>query len=399
MNIIIEIILSILLLLFGVIIIYQVILTLFSLRVKAKETVDTGIKRKFAIVVPAHNEEQIIAKTVYSLFALIYPRKLYDVVVVADNCTDNTASVARGLGALVYERSNQEKQGKGYALRWIFDRLLNSEVDYDAFIVIDSDSLVSGNYLEVMNDYLDRGSRVIQSRDLVLPKPGNWSIEATRIGFMLFNYVKPLGRKSLNLNIGLRGNGMCFSTEVLKKFPWQAWSLTEDVEYGLQLMQKGIKIDFAPEATVWAQMPVQSSNAVSQRSRWEIGRRQITRQYAGYFLKSAIRNRSFMHLDIFIELMTPPFVNTMLYVGLLSILSFLLWLTGIISILFTWLWAGLAIAGLIYLFLGLYSAGADRSMYRSVFYIPIYIFWKLKVYLSRVHPEREVKWIRTTRDH
>jgi len=216
---------------------YQLLLSLLAHNSEKLTSFETEKNRKFAIVVPAHNEGKIIAKTIYSLSGLIYPKKNFEVFVVADNCTDNTAQVSRSLGTTVLERTNKDKTGKGYALRWAFDKILAKNDAFDAIIVVDADSLISGNYLEVMNYYLEQGSRVIQSSDLVLPNPGNWSIEATRIGFLLYNYVKPLGRKVLNFNMGLRGNGMCFSSEVLKEVPWKAWSLIEDVEYGL-ILQK-----------------------------------------------------------------------------------------------------------------------------------------------------------------
>lgn len=226
---------------------YQFFLSLVSLFANKKTEFTSEQSRNFAFIVPAHNEEKIISKTIYSLSGLIYPKKNYDVFVIADNCTDQTAQIARSLGTTVLERTNPNKRGKGYALRWAFDKVLGHEKTYDAIIVVDADSLVSGNFLEVMNDYLNEGSRVIQCSDLVLPEPGNWSVEATRIGFLLYNYVKPLGRKVLGLNMGLRGNGMCFSADVLKEIPWQAWSLTEDVEYGLVLLLKGLILILLPK--------------------------------------------------------------------------------------------------------------------------------------------------------
>jgi 1,2-diacylglycerol 3-beta-glucosyltransferase len=302
---------------------YQFLLGLLALRAKKITSFETQKFRKFAIVVPAHNEEKMIAKTIYSLSGLIYPKRNYEVFVIADNCTDDTAKVAGSLGVTVIERSNKDKTGKGYALRWAFDHILAKQDAFDAIIVVDADSLISGNYLEVMNYYLEQGSRVIQSSDLVLPDPGNWSVEATRIGFLLYNYVKPLGRKVLKLNMGLRGNGMCFSADILREVPWKAWSLIEDVEYGLILLLKGEKIDFAPEATVLAQMPVEPKNAESQRSRWEIGRFGIIKTYTTRFLAKAIKKRSVSYFDVFLDLITPPFVNIMLMTTAILFLAIL----------------------------------------------------------------------------
>jgi len=377
---------------------YQVILGISATYVKPIEQFNAKLYRRFAIVIPAHNEEKMIAKTIYSLFSLNYPNKLFDVIVVADNCTDQTAEISTGLGATVWERTDDKKRGKGYALSWGFEKLLQSSADYDAVIVIDSDSLISGNFLTVMNDYLEQGMTVIQSNDLVLPQPGNWSIESTRIGFILTNFIKPLGRKNFGLFAGLRGNGMCFRTDVLRDVPWQAWSLTEDVEFGLTLILKGYKIEFSPEAVVWAQMPVHSRNAESQRSRWERGRSQITKNFAGIFFKKAIRHRSIRFFDVFIDLITPPFVNMMLFVSIMTVLSFLMWIFGWIAPTALWLWVLLIFASVFHLLLGLKTAKADRMLYKSMLYIPIYILWKIKMYIKALSAQREMKWIRTTRD-
>ena len=377
---------------------YQFLLGLLALNAKMITSFETKKIRKFAIVVPAHNEEKIITKTVYSLSGLIYPKRCYEVFVVADNCTDNTAKVAGSLGVNVLERTNADKTGKGFALRWAFDKILAEKDTFDAIIVVDADSLVSGNYLEVMNYYLEQGSRVIQSSDLVLPDPGNWSVEATRIGFLLYNYVKPLGRKVLNLNMGLRGNGMCFSVDVLREIPWQAWSLIEDVEYGLILLLNEEKIDFAPEATVLAQMPVEAKNAESQRSRWEIGRYGIIKTYTGKFLFKAIKKRSASYFDVFLDLITPPFVNVMLITVTILFLSVLFWFLNLLPALHIALWGLLLIIGIAYFFLGLYVSGADKNLYRSLLRIPYFIFWKLKLYLNVFRKGKTKEWVRTERD-
>lgn len=377
---------------------YPMMLTILALKVKWVKDFQTTTHRRFAVIVPAYNEEKVISKTLYSLSGLIYPKKLYDLIVIADNCTDNTAKVAKNLGATVFERHNPDQRGKGYALRWGFDQILNSSQQYDAIVVFDSDSLASGNFLEVMNHYLENGKEVIQSSDLVIPQPGIWSSETTRIGFLLCNFVKPLGRKALGLPMGLRGNGMCFSTNHLRKYPWRAWSLTEDLEYGLLLLLKEVDIHFAPEAYVWAQMPVKAVNAESQRQRWEIGRYEVMRKYTWLLFRETIQKRSLKYLDVLIDLITPPFVNMLLVVLLMISFNTALFYFDILQSKFLILWSSLAILGFIQLFIGLVIAKADKHLYKSLFYIPIYILWKIKVYVKALFVGREGSWIRTTRD-
>lgn len=396
--IIVEIIQILLIVIIGPIILYQTFLGLIAFR--AKLITDFGKKNNttFAIIIPAHNEEKMIAKTIYSLNGIIYPQTKYDVYVVADNCSDNTAEISRHLGVHVLERSDLTKKGKGYALRWAFDKLLSEYDKYDAYVVIDSDSLISGNYLQVMDHYINSGSRVIQSSDLVLPQKNNWSSEATRIGFILFNYVRPLGRKFLGFDMGLRGNGMCFTKEVLKKIPWQSWALTEDLEYGLILLLNGERIHFAPEATVWAHMPLKSENARSQRERWEEGRKDITKSYSKTFLKESLRKRSIAFFDVFIDLITPPFVNTMLIISLLLVFSLILSIIFPSTIYYAVIWAILLFIGFIHLLLGLRLVHADRDLYKSVLYIPIYVIWKIKVIVKALFSDKPKTWVRTSRE-
>lgn len=352
----------------------------------------------FVVVVPAHNEEKVIARTLYSIFGLVYPRHLFELLVVADNCTDATAEIARELGAEVLTRESDSCRGKGYALRLAFDHILQNKKHCHAVIVIDADSLVSGNYLQVMNHYLREGSLVVQSSDLVLPQPGAWSSEMTRIGFLLFNYIRPLGRKKLGLDVGLRGNGMCFSVDVLKQCPWQAWSLTEDLEYGLELQLRGFRIDFAAGAVVWARMPAQASHAESQRARWEMGRLPLIKKYSGLLLRKFVRNRSFRYADSMISLIMPPLVNVQLLILVLFALAGIGWVAGLTPAIYGIIFFSLFVAGILDLLAGLYIAGADRHLYKTLCYIPVYALWKMKVYVKAFMGSDRHRWIRTSRE-
>lgn len=383
----------------GFAIIYLLCLSLFSLKAKLTERFDTSGFRKFAVVIPAHNEEVMITQTLYSMFGLVYPRNYYDVIVVADNCTDKTAQIAAGMGAIVWERRDEVNRGKGYALRWAMSRICRMP-EYEAVVVFDADSLVSGNYLTVMNYYLEHGSKVIQGSDRVQSQPDVWSSEITRIGFTLYNYVRPMGRKALGLSMGLRGNGMCFTTDVLRRIPWQAYSLAEDIEYGIILMLNDINIDFAPEAEVVAKMPEQTSHAESQRQRWEIGRYPVIKRYSGKLLSAGIKRRSPAYLDTLIDLVMPPLVNIYLIILLMLLLSTLLWSFGIaFSGLFTLLWFLLASAGIIAVFIGFRSASADNDLYRALLYVPKYALWKIKIYFKALGNNRKGEWVRTTRSN
>ena len=355
--------------------------------------------RRFAVVIPAHNEETGIEPTLRSLSALDYPRDLYRVVVIADNCTDRTAEKARACGATVYERTDQVRRSKGYALRWGFDLLLPQQPEYDAYVVVDADSIVSKNFLMVMDSYLEQGSEAIQSSDMVSPNPGAWSSEVTRLGFTLYNFIRPLGRKRIHCPAGIRGNGMCFSAKVLKQVPWSTYSLNEDLEYGLILLLHDVYVDFAPKAVVLATMPAKAQQAESQRARWEGGRFAVIRRYSRPLLVQSIKRFSFRYFDAFVDLVTPPFVNIFGFGVLLVICNLVLWLAGVPSAgLYVILALVVVFFGLVHVIVGLFAARADAGLYRAFFYLPRYAFWKLYLYSKVVQRGWNKEWIRTARD-
>ncbi|MFN1835772.1 glycosyltransferase family 2 protein [Balneola sp. MJW-20] len=396
--IIIEIIQLVLLSLTGIFILYVFFLSVFALMAKKRKDFEADSQRKFAVVIPAHNEEIMISQTLYSAFSMIYPKNSYEIFVVADNCEDHTAEIAEKIGATVLERNHETDHGKGYALRWAFSKVIEMK-KFDAIVVIDADTQISGNFLKVMNYYMEQGAKVIQSSDVVQPQPNVWSSEMTRIGFTLYNIVRPLGRSFLGLSMGLRGNGMCFDVNVLKETPWEAYSLTEDIEYGILLMLKGHHIKFAPEATVTAKMPEKAKNAESQRARWEIGRYPIMRRYSFPLIKAFFSKRSLSYLDTFIDLIMPPMVNLLLVICVFMGINTLLAVVGLTAFWpFALAWFSIFLIALAHLFIGFKAAKVDRNLYVALAHVPKYAIWKFLLYAKAIFKAKEDKWIRTSRE-
>jgi len=390
---------SVLLAIWSVFILYLLTLTVLALTRRIRKDFGASHEHRFVVVIPAHNEEAGIRQTVESVRAVSYPGDRFRVLVVADNCTDRTAEEALAAGAAVAERVDTVERGKGYALRWAFDRVLNGPEVPDAVVVIDADSVMSKNFLSVMNWYLANGAAVVQASDLVAPDPGAWSAQMTRIGFYLYNYVRPLGRNRLGGTAGLRGNGMCFSADVLRQIRWSAFSISEDLEYGLQLLLRGVCVRLAPEASVLALMPKDPRHAISQRSRWEGGRLPLIRTYAGRLLRHALRRGSLAHLDGFLDLVTPALVNLIASAAILSCVSFLLALAGLpLGSTFGMLWAAVVLLGFVHLFVGLKIAGADSTVYAALLHLPRYAAWKLSVYARMPFRWRSTAWVRTARE-
>ena len=203
----------------------------------------------------AHNEERVIAQLVDNLRRLNYNDALYDIYVVADNCSDKTAEVARKAGALVHERFSETGKGKGFALAWMFDRLFKLDKKYDAVCVFDADNLVHPNFLQEMNSRLCNGERIIQGYMDAKNPTDTWVSGVFAISFWIVNHVWSLAKYNMGLSCCLGGTGMCFDTEVLKRYGWRATCLTEDMEFTIQAMMEGIPTTWAHDAIIYDEKP------------------------------------------------------------------------------------------------------------------------------------------------
>lgn len=378
---------------------YLALLSVLALLARRPVPAGTGKPRMFAVVVPAHNEEGALGKTLASLKDLDYPAGLFDVVVIADNCADGTAAVARTAGVVALERTDPVDRGKGHALRWAFDTLSTDPRGYHAFVVIDADSVATVNFLRVMNDELDAGAEAIQAGDVVIRNEASWSTEITRLGFTLYNHVRPLGRGVIGGSAGLRGNGMCFSAGLMKRIPWDAFGVTEDLQYGLTLLLNGVRVRYAPAATVYATMPAYSANAVSQRARWEMGRAPVKKKFSRRLLAMAVRNRSFPALDAWIDLVTPPVVHLM---AVSAALAGAHWILGAelsgAFVPYAVAWTLATALVIVHVMAGLVAARADAGQYKALLYVPLYAAWKFWLYVRRPDAKPPTEWVRTTRE-
>src|SRR2546421_386645 len=193
------------------------------LSVKKRKVGDSDVPSKseaatinFAILIPAHNEEVLLGALLESLAALVYSKDHYTVYVVADNCTDNTAALARAVGWVrVYERFDQAKRGKGYALNWLLQKLEEDQLIHDAYIIFDADSLVDPAFLQSMSRELQNGAQALQGRYTVLNASEAPSAALRWVALTLVNHVRPLGRNGIGATSTLTGNGMCLSRTLL----------------------------------------------------------------------------------------------------------------------------------------------------------------------------------------
>lgn len=293
---------------------YQVLVSLCSL-VKLKEK-PLKVKKdhRFMAIIPAHNEEAVVANLIESLKQQTYNKELYDIYVIADNCTDNTAKVAREAGAIVYERFDETKKTKGYALNWFLQQKIKEDAPYDAFFVFDADNIVDKNFIKNMNKKLCQGEDVVQGyRDIKNPSD-NWITAGYAIFYWQMHRFYHLARYNLGLSPLLNGTGFMVKFDVVKPQGWDTVTLTEDIEFSLKRIIKGKKLGWATDAIVYDEQPTGFKQSWSQRSRWTVGHMQCIKTYTKQLAVAAKENKNMMNLDglLYIVGSIPMFVITLL---------------------------------------------------------------------------------------
>lgn len=398
-----NIILSILLFVPLLIALYLLLLTLSAwLATFFQNQNKTNEIKDFLFIIPAHNEEKLLPQTLESLLHEVdYDKNKYEVVVIADNSTDSTAALAREHQATVYERFDENLKGKGYALEWGLKNCWADGKNPDAVVILDADSVVSKNFLHEVNASLHHGAKVIQAFYSVRNPDESWSAGLRYAALAVLHYVRPQGRSIFGGSAGLKGNGMVFTTDIIKNHNWSS-SLTEDIEFHMDLLLAGEKVHFAPNAIVWAEMPNSIEDANSQNERWETGRLEMAKKYVPKLFKSAFTNgQPLPKLDAIMEHVIPPFaIFNGLSITLCAIASllFLVDRSSQIAIWNLFFAFSLILIQIFYLFSGLLLTKAPITVYKNLLYAPFYVLWKILLVFKLFKKDTENDWIRTTRN-
>ncbi len=351
---------------------------------------------RLVILIPAHNESRLVARCIRSLLRQTYPRKLYEIVVVADNCDDDTAAAAAAAGAdEVLVRNEPAKRGKGQALRWTLDQLWSRASVPDAVVVIDADSVADSAFLAILVEPFTRGTRVVQGESLLEDTgPAGASLRVT--AFLLINRVRSAGRAALGLPGRLAGNGMLIARDVLEARPWDAFTSAEDVEYSLNLRTAGIKIGFARGAVLLSPPAPNQQAALHQELRWQGGKTYLARKWVGRLAKQGIRDRAPSLLVEAFDFALPP-LSLLAAADLLgAAIASALAAASLMSplILAPWLLALGTLA--LFVIVGLHAAQAPRSAYAALARAPAYIL-RMVLRAPRVILFRGDTWVRTER--
>ena len=349
--------------------------------------------RRFAVIVPAHNEAAGIEATVLSLLSLDYPAEQFRVVVVADNCTDETAAIARSAGAHVLTRVDADKRGKGFALMFAYNTVID-EAWADAVVVVDADTVVSKNLLGAVDARFAAGWECAQAEYGVRNSGDSWRTRLMSLAFTLHHTLRSLGRDRLGVSCGLRGNGMGFTVNLLQRVPHQSTSLVEDVEYGIVLGLAGVPVAYVPEATVLGEMPASEEASRTQRDRWERGRRILVRTWTGTLLRASAGGGGALCLDLVADLLLPPLISVAAFVAIGSLIAVLLWSQGWVSVLAVapWLLSTLMLG--LYVMRGCALSATGWRVLGDLCWVPLYAFWKISLRFRR-HSRDD--WVRTAR--
>ena len=304
---------------------YQLLISICSLIKLKDKPLLVNKNHKFMAIIPAHNEEFVVKNLIESLKNQNYPKELLDIYVIADNCTDKTAEIAKEAGAIVYERNHTEGRTKGHALQWFLSKKIEENADYDAFCVFDADNIVDKNFIKNMNKKLCQGEDVVQGyRDIKNPTD-SWISSGYAIFYWMMNRFYHLARYNLGLSPLINGTGFMVRFDVIKPNGWQTYTLTEDIEFSLQRIIAGKKLGWATDAIVYDEQPVGFKQSWSQRSRWTVGHIQCMGRYTKDLANSVKKNKTLVTFDgllyivgsipMFIITLVLLLVNAIIYMG------------------------------------------------------------------------------------
>jgi cellulose synthase/poly-beta-1,6-N-acetylglucosamine synthase-like glycosyltransferase len=372
---------------------YAVSLTALLLRGR-RAGAAASAHRRFLIVIPAHDEESGIGATVASCRSVDYPTAQFEILVIADNCTDGTARAAADAGARVVEREDPVRKSKGHALEYLFNQLFSTGEDsrFDAVIIIDADTRVDANLLREFSRVLDEGHDWSQCYYTVSNADETPYTRLMTYAFSLFNGVWLFGQNRLGLSSALRGNGMCFSLAGLRRVPWKAHGLTEDVEFSWTLRTMGEHVHFTRQTRVYGEMVGRLDEAAAgQRQRWERGRSALRNAVTDPLLKSS-RLGLAKKVVYLLDLYFPPLVPLATFLLALAVLDLYFYLIHVnhYAIIYSVVLVG---SLLLYGVCPFFVMGLPARYALDLVYVPIYTVWKATVALRK----QPTQWVRTPR--
>lgn len=355
----------------------------------------TIYQNKYLLLIPAHNEEVIIENLFQSIRKIKYNSSHFKVIVIADNCVDKTAAITTRNNYDVMERDDPSKKGKGFAIEWALAKINLDE--FDAVIILDADNSIDRYFLRGMNEVISRGANAIQCyNDLANPNESSFT-RIIHLSRVVNNELYHHAKYKLGLSSYLMGNGMCFTSSLLKKHRWSASTIAEDYEYYAKLVSNNEMVAFASNSKLYHQESRGVRQATDQRIRWSSGRFEIAKKYGIELLKKGLKEKNYKILDASFPFIFPNLslmVNITVIIFTISLFIHIFYsMSGILY----WL---------IFLFLleiGYFSMGiflTKMPLLQVVYivsYVPIFLIWKLCIDFIGVIGKKRDQWGKSKR--
>ena len=384
---------------FSLLYLYQAIFIIVPFIKKHKPHKETVI-HTIGVLISARNESAVISQLIDSINAQDYPKEALTVFVVADNCTDNTAEISREHGAVVYERFNKEKVGKGYALNYLLQNIENDYKDnpFDAYIVLDADNVLEPNYVTEMNKTFSDGYQIVTGYRNSKNYGDSWVSAGYALWFLRESKYLNNSRMLTNTSCAIGGTGFLFSREICNKYNgWNFFLLTEDIEFTVQNVIDGQKIGFCPNAVLYDEQPTSFKQSWKQRLRWSKGFLQVFSKYGTKLAKSIFTRNFTSCMDMML----------VIFPSIITILSFFaLIITAIVAIalqmdlvpLITWLLCGALMSYPLMFVIGLVTTITEWKQihcetYKKILYMftfPIFIATNVPITIEAFF--KKVEW-------
>ena len=365
------------------------VLTAIFFSKKSSAATPNVTRPSIAILVPAHNESLVIAKTLESILPQLSTQD--QLLVVADNCTDDTTTIAKNLGAKVIERNNLILRGKGYALDFGLQHL--SHQPPQVVIIVDADCIVSSDAIQLLAFACVNDQKPIQALYLMESQPQpSLKARIAEFAWLLKNKVRPLGFKALGLPCQLMGTGMAFLWDDIKKINLASGHIVEDMKLGVDFSRANKAPIFLPEALVKSIFPPTQEATNSQRARWEHGHLSVILNEAPSLLYEAIKLQNLQMFGLACDLIVPPITVLSLLCAVLFVLSlfFAMQLAILLSVL-------ILICLTFSVLLAWLFFGQHIISFKQLCYAPIYALIKIPLYIKFFF-NRQVDWVRSKRD-
>jgi 1,2-diacylglycerol 3-beta-glucosyltransferase len=348
---------------------------------------------RFVIIIPAHNEEALLPTLLNSIKLQKYPIDLVETIVIADNCEDQTATICRNNNVTVLERFHSSKRGKGYALKWALESIDLSM--YNAVLIIDADCIISGESLLYLDTLIQDGKNIVQCYNGIENSDDSWFTRLLDVSRAVSNEIFLPSKTYLGLSAPLMGTGMCFTTQILSKYGWDAFSVGEDWEFYAKLLLSGEIVHFNRDSRVLHRESQNLMQATSQRLRWSSGRFAIAYKYGLKLFVHGLREGNPIKIDGSLPLLLPnPSLGINITVAGLS-LSFLLpnypgFIIIVCYLIVLFLQIGIFIIGVFY-------TQKKLKKFLAIFIAPIFLIWKMVIDILSVIGVGRRKWIPTRR--